>query len=86
MAYNQYQISAGIFNQINEKFLHPPSVDLSRESISFLTDMMLMQAQEVLIEKILFEAEPTASLPQPMQNQWDSVNYLANYRILIELL
>jgi BRO1-like domain len=55
MAFNFYQASAGMFQFINDHFLHPPSVDMSRDSIKVLVDLMLGQAQECLIEKMLFE-------------------------------
>jgi hypothetical protein len=44
-----------LFQFINDNFLHPPSVDLSRESIKVLVDLMLAQAQECFIDKVLFE-------------------------------
>lgn len=30
MAYNYFQAAAGVFKHINDNFLHPPSVDLSK--------------------------------------------------------
>ena len=32
-AYHSFQASAGMFNYINENFLHAPSVDLSRDTV-----------------------------------------------------
>ncbi len=54
-AYNYFQTSAYFFQFINDNFLHPPSVDLSRDSIIVLVGLMLAQAQEVFVEKCLSE-------------------------------
>ena len=35
--------------------MHAPSVDLSRDSIKTLVELMLAQAQECMIEKMVFE-------------------------------
>ena len=45
-AYHSFQASAGMFTYINENFLHAPSVDLSRETVKCLIQVMLAQAQE----------------------------------------
>lgn len=50
-AYHSFQASAGMFNYINENFLHAPSTDLSRETVKCLINIMLAQGQEVFIEK-----------------------------------
>ena len=52
---HQIHIAAGFFQFINDNFLHPPSLDLSRDSIKCLVDLMLTQAQETFIEKCLSE-------------------------------
>ena len=54
-AYNYFQVAAGMFQYINDNFLHPPSVDLSRDSITVIVELMLTQAQESFIEKVLSE-------------------------------
>ncbi|KAJ3045369.1 bck1-like resistance to osmotic shock [Rhizophlyctis rosea] len=54
-AYNYFQAAAGLFAYINDNFLHAPSVDLSRDSIKTLVDLMLAQAQECMIEKVVME-------------------------------
>ncbi|KAJ3172308.1 bck1-like resistance to osmotic shock [Irineochytrium annulatum] len=59
-AFNYLQASAGLFQYINENFLHAPSVDLSRDSIKALVDLMLAQAQEVFIEKVTIESKKGA--------------------------
>ncbi|KAG4306365.1 hypothetical protein PORY_000353 [Pneumocystis oryctolagi] len=50
-AYHFFQSSAGIFEYINANFLHAPSVDLEKDTIQSLCEIMLAQAQEVLCEK-----------------------------------
>ena len=55
MAFNYFQAAAGLFQYINDNFLHAPSVDMSRDSIKCLVDLMLAQAQECFIEKVLLE-------------------------------
>ncbi|KIW05908.1 uncharacterized protein PV09_03102 [Verruconis gallopava] len=50
-AYHSFQASAGMFTYINENFLHAPSVDLSRDTVKTLIQIMLAQAQEVFLEK-----------------------------------
>ncbi|KAL2153350.1 hypothetical protein VTH82DRAFT_4505 [Thermothelomyces myriococcoides] len=50
-AYHSFQAAAGMFTYINENFLHAPSVDLSRDTIKTLINIMLAQAQEVFLEK-----------------------------------
>ncbi|KAI8909543.1 BRO1-like domain-containing protein [Gorgonomyces haynaldii] len=56
-SFNYFQASAGLFLFISENFLHPPSVDLSRDSIKILVDWMLGQAQECFMEKIMLESK-----------------------------
>ncbi|MCJ1393123.1 bck1-like resistance to osmotic shock [Xylographa bjoerkii] len=54
-AYHSFQASAGMFNYINENFLHAPSIDLSRETVKTLISIMLAQGQEVFIERQIEE-------------------------------
>lgn len=54
-AYHYFQTAAGIFNFINDNFLHAPSTDLSKETIKIIVNIMLAQAQEVFFEKTLNE-------------------------------
>lgn len=42
-----------VFVYINQAFLHAPSRDLSKESLTVLKDLMLAQAQECFIEKVI---------------------------------
>jgi hypothetical protein len=48
-AYHQFQVAAGIFHFIIEHFLHAPSHDLSRDVVQCLSDLMVAQAQEILL-------------------------------------
>ena len=50
-AYHSFQAAAGMFTYINENFQHPPSTDLSRETVKTLIAIMLAQGQEVFLEK-----------------------------------
>ncbi|KAJ3057219.1 bck1-like resistance to osmotic shock [Rhizophlyctis rosea] len=59
-AYNYFQAAAGLFAYINDNFLHAPSVDLSRDSIKTLVELMLAQAQECMIEKMVQEKKKGA--------------------------
>ncbi|KNC98241.1 uncharacterized protein SPPG_06641 [Spizellomyces punctatus DAOM BR117] len=60
MAFNYFQAAAGLFLYINDNFLHAPSLDLSRDSIKTLADLMLAQAQECFIEKVIMEKKKGA--------------------------
>ncbi len=40
---------------INENFLHAPSTDMSKDVVKYLVDIMLAQATEVFLEKIINE-------------------------------
>jgi hypothetical protein len=43
---------------INENFLHAPSTDLSRDVVKLLSGVMLTQAGEILVEKVISESKP----------------------------
>ena len=60
LAFNYYQASAGFFQFINDNFLHPPSTDMFKESVKMIVDLMLAQAQETFIEKVLGEKKKGA--------------------------
>ncbi|KAI8621903.1 BRO1-like domain-containing protein [Chytriomyces sp. MP71] len=60
LAFNYLQAAAGLFNYINDNFLHPPSVDMSRDSVKALSELMLAQAQECFVEKCLVEKKTGA--------------------------
>lgn len=54
-AFNFFQAAAGMFQYINDNFLHAPSQDLHRDTVKMLTDLMLAQAHECFIENSLRE-------------------------------
>lgn len=54
-AFRYFQASAGMFQYINDNFLHAPSEDLSRETVNVLSELMLVQAQECFLESSLRE-------------------------------
>ena len=62
MAYNYCQVSAGFFQYINDNFLHAPSDDLSRDSLKALTAIMLAQAQEIFVEKVVTEKKSSGMI------------------------
>ncbi|KAI9342388.1 BRO1-like domain-containing protein [Pilaira anomala] len=54
-AFHYFQASAGMFQYINDNFLHAPSEDLSRETVNVLSELMLVQAQECFLESSVRE-------------------------------
>ncbi|KAI9025129.1 BRO1-like domain-containing protein [Phycomyces nitens] len=54
-AFNFFQAAAGMFQYINDNFLHAPSLDLSRETVKMLKELMLAQAHECFLENSLRE-------------------------------
>lgn len=54
-AFNYFQAAAGMFQYINDNFLHAPSQDLSRETVKVLTELMLAQAHECFLESSVRE-------------------------------
>lgn len=54
-AFHFLQASAGMFEYINDNFLHAPSLDLSKETVHFLAELMLAQAQECFVENSIRE-------------------------------
>ena len=61
-AYHSFQASAGMFNYINENFLHAPSIDLSRDTVKTLISITLAQAQEVFLEKQIADGKKVGLL------------------------
>jgi hypothetical protein len=55
LACNCFQLAAGTYLFINDNFLHPPSTDMSRDSVLVLSNLMLGQAQECFIEGAVAE-------------------------------
>ncbi len=68
MAFNYFQGAAGLYQYINDNFLHAPSVDLGRDSIKCLAELMLAQAQECFLEKVVMEKKRGA-LPSKISAQ-----------------
>lgn len=50
-AYRGLRAAVGVLQYINDNFLHAPSVDLSKETVTVLVTLMLSQAQECLLER-----------------------------------
>lgn len=79
-------LTNAVFNYINENFLHPPSKDLSPASINILRDLMLAQAQECFIEKVVgFDGKKGAlvsKLSQKCAEMYESIlQALANVEL-----
>ncbi|KAK9324510.1 BRO1-like domain-containing protein [Lipomyces orientalis] len=55
VAYKTFQAAAGIYTFVAENFLHAPSADLNRDTVRALASLMLAQAQEVFVERLLVE-------------------------------
>ena len=51
LAFNYFQSASGLFKHIRHTFINPPSQDLQPEFVVFLEELMLTQAQELLVEK-----------------------------------
>ncbi|KAI8334762.1 BRO1-like domain-containing protein [Chlamydoabsidia padenii] len=54
-AFNFFQASAGMYQYINDNFLHAPSQDLHKDTVKLLMELMLAQAQECFLENSLRE-------------------------------
>ncbi|ABN64959.2 protein-tyrosine-phosphatase [Scheffersomyces stipitis CBS 6054] len=48
-----FQQAAGIYQFLNENFLHAPSLDLNQSTVKFLVKLMLAQAQEVFVLTVI---------------------------------
>ncbi|EIW79638.1 BRO1-domain-containing protein [Coniophora puteana RWD-64-598 SS2] len=55
LAFYYFRACAGMLTYINENFLHAPSTDLSRDVIKFLVGIIVAQATEVFLEKVIDE-------------------------------
>ena len=51
VAFHNFQSAAGIFMYINDNFLHAPSLDLQKDTVKLLADIMLAQSQECVLER-----------------------------------
>lgn len=59
-AFNFLQAAAGMYQYINDNFLHAPSADLGRDNVKVLVELTLAQAQECFIENSLREKKKDA--------------------------
>ncbi|EDR10600.1 uncharacterized protein LACBIDRAFT_325365 [Laccaria bicolor S238N-H82] len=70
-AFYYFKTSAGMLSYINEKLLHAPSTDLSREVVKFLIELVLAwQPTKVFLEKTMDENKGSAKLV-PKIAAWD---------------
>ncbi|KAI9197132.1 BRO1-like domain-containing protein [Polychytrium aggregatum] len=56
-ASNYFQTAAGLLDFIDKNFLHAPSKDMSNASVKTLVSLLLTQAQECFVEKLLSEGK-----------------------------
>ncbi len=61
-AYHSFQAAARMFTYINENFLHAPSVDLGRDTVKTLINIMLAQGKEVFLEKQVTDGKKSGLL------------------------
>lgn len=54
-AFHYFRCAAGMLTYINENFLHAPSTDMSKDLVKYLVGIMLSQATEVFLEKVINE-------------------------------
>lgn len=62
VAYNRFKDAGGIFTFIIGNFLHAPSTDLSQETVKALCKLMIAQAQESFVERLLTESSSSPML------------------------
>ncbi|CAG8583919.1 42773_t:CDS:2 [Gigaspora margarita] len=83
-AFNFFQASAGMYNYINDNFLHAPSTDLSREAVKLLSQLMLTQAQETFLEQSLSgKKKPALIAKLASQTGWSYGNIVENMNDLV---
>lgn len=51
--FNNLQKAAGVYTYLNDNFLHPPSQDMQKDTVSALITLALAQAQESFLEMVL---------------------------------
>ncbi|KAG5440921.1 hypothetical protein PCK2_000076, partial [Pneumocystis canis] len=84
-AYHSFQSSAGIFEYINTNFLHAPSIDLQKETLQSLYEIMLAQAQEVLCEKQINKSgKPNIISKLSAQTAWCYENIISRISINVQ--
>lgn len=64
LAFNRFKDAAGIFTFIIGNFLHAPSTDLSQDTVKALCKLMIAQAQESFVERLLTENSSSAMVPK----------------------
>ncbi|ODV94983.1 hypothetical protein PACTADRAFT_50819 [Pachysolen tannophilus NRRL Y-2460] len=78
--YSCLQYAAGVLLFISENFLHAPSADLKQETVKALEKLMLAQAQEVFVLKLLdgetYKNSLVARLSKSTSNFYNSTNEL----------
>ncbi|CAG8492412.1 4872_t:CDS:2 [Racocetra fulgida] len=83
-AFNFFQAAAGMYNYINDNFLHAPSTDLSREAVKLLSQLMLTQAQETFLEQsISGKKKPALIAKLASQTGWSYGNIVENMNDLV---
>lgn len=84
-AYHSFQSSAGIFEYININFLHAPSVDLEKNTIQSLCEIMLAQAQEVLCEKQMNKSKKPSMISKlSAQTSWYYENVISKISVNVQ--
>jgi hypothetical protein len=64
LAFNRFKDAAGIFTFIVSNFLHAPSTDLSQDTVKALCKLMVAQAQESFVERLLTENSSSSMVPK----------------------
>lgn len=64
LSFNRFKDAAGIFTFIVGNFLHAPSTDLSQDTVKALCKLMIAQAQESFLERLLSEGSSSAMVPK----------------------
>ena len=74
-ACNYFQRAAGTLSYLSENFMHAPTVDMSREVLTYLTCFLLAQAQECFWEKSVLDKKSRAIISRLAQH---TSKYYAN--------
>lgn len=62
VTYASFQAAAGIYLFIMENFLHAPSIDLNQDTVKALNKLMLAQAQEAFVERLMSDPNGKPSM------------------------
>ncbi|KAI8866815.1 BRO1-domain-containing protein [Ramicandelaber brevisporus] len=82
-AIKAFQAAAYQFKSISDNFLHAPSVDLQKDAISLLTQLMLAQAQECIVAAAVFSMDQGA-ISSEAANAVDSPNSKTTTKLAIK--